>query len=231
MSVTLTLGLRLTLRSGREALVRLAVTAAAVAAAAVAAGVALLLGVLAEFHAFQASAGQPCWSCTTGTSVLAPLPSHGELWNNSADLYQGQTITRLDVAALGQDARKPPGFWRLTTLVLGVGLYVYGLSKATRDSIGAPAYPGLLVTMAGLVIAGPWVTSAISRLFGRLSGGSAAVALTLIVAGCSLAVAAGGGLVDRKRPFTLLRVSGDASAAAPHDKPRQRPLRIVVPGR
>jgi hypothetical protein len=36
----------------------------------------------------------------------------------------------------------------------------------------------------------------------------AAVALTLIVAGCSLAVSAGGGLVDRKRPFTLLRVSG-----------------------
>jgi hypothetical protein len=36
----------------------------------------------------------------------------------------------------------------------------------------------------------------------------AAVALTLLVAGCSLAVAVGGGLVDRKRPFTLLRVSG-----------------------
>jgi hypothetical protein len=28
------------------------------------------------------------------------------------------------------------------------------------------------------------------------------------VAGCSLAVTVGGGLVDRKRPFTLLRVSG-----------------------
>jgi hypothetical protein len=36
----------------------------------------------------------------------------------------------------------------------------------------------------------------------------ASVALTLIVAGCSLAVAVGGGLVDRKRPFTLLRVGG-----------------------
>jgi uncharacterized membrane protein len=36
----------------------------------------------------------------------------------------------------------------------------------------------------------------------------AAIALTLIVAGCSLAVTVGGGLVDRKRPFTLLRVSG-----------------------
>ncbi len=28
------------------------------------------------------------------------------------------------------------------------------------------------------------------------------------MAGCSLAVSVGGGLVDRKRPFTLLRVSG-----------------------
>ena len=36
----------------------------------------------------------------------------------------------------------------------------------------------------------------------------AGVALTLIVAGCSLAVTIGGSLVDRKRPFTLLRVSG-----------------------
>jgi hypothetical protein len=36
----------------------------------------------------------------------------------------------------------------------------------------------------------------------------AAIALTLIVAGCSLAVSVGGGLVDRKRPFTLLRVGG-----------------------
>lgn len=36
----------------------------------------------------------------------------------------------------------------------------------------------------------------------------AAVALTLVVAGCSLTVSAGGGFVERKRPFTLLRVSG-----------------------
>ena len=49
------LGLQLTLHSGREALVRLVITAAAVAV-----GVALLLGVLAEFHAFQANADQAC---------------------------------------------------------------------------------------------------------------------------------------------------------------------------
>ncbi len=39
-----------------------------------------------------------------------------------------------------------------------------------------------------------------------------AVALTLIVAGCSLAVTVGGSLVERKRSFTLLRVSGTQMA-------------------
>lgn len=32
------------------------------------------------------------------------------------------------------------------------------------------------------------------------------------MAGCSLAVAVGGGLVERKRPFTLLRVTGAAAS-------------------
>jgi hypothetical protein len=104
----LRLGLRLTLRSGREAFVRLAVTTAAVAV-----GVALLLGVLAEFHAFQAQSGQPCWACTSGNPVPSTLPASGELWNNSVDFYQGQTLTRLNVAALGGDAPVLPGISRL----------------------------------------------------------------------------------------------------------------------
>ena len=392
------LGLQLTLRSGREALVRLLITAAAVAV-----GVALLLGVLAEFHAFQANANQPCWSCTQGASVPSTLPSHGELWNNSVDFYQGQTINRLDVAALGPNAPVPPGitqlppagdyyaspalaallktvpadqlgarfpgkligtigqaglngagdlaiyighmpaqvnkipgtqwvtsiysapgqevfsrffrfafgvgvlavvfpmlvligtatrlaadrreerfaalrlvggtpgditivaaieamlsgflgavlgtvifllvrpalagaalvgtqyfesdltptvagyvamlvgvpiaaaiaalvslrrvqisplgvsrratpkppmFWRLVTLVVGVGVFVFGLSKTTRNGIGAPVYPGLLLTMIGLVIAGPWLTAWAARLFGRVTSGSSALLAT-----------------------------------------------------
>ena len=40
-----------------------------------------------------------------------------------------------------------------------------------------------------------------------------AVVLTLVVAGCSLAVAVGGSLVERKRPFTLLRVTGTPASA------------------
>jgi hypothetical protein len=102
------LGLQLTFRSGREALVRLLITAGAVAL-----GVALLLGVLAEFHAYQANANKQCWSCTQGASVPRTLPSHGELWNNSVDFYQGQTINRLDVAALGPNAPVPPGITHL----------------------------------------------------------------------------------------------------------------------
>jgi hypothetical protein len=391
----LRLGLRLTLRSGREGLVRLLITAAAVAA-----GVALLLGVLAEFHAFQANANKPCWSCTHGAPVPVTLPTSGELWNNSVDFYQGQTVSRLDVAALGPGAPVPPGitqvppaggyyaspalaaliaavpadqlgarfpgkligtigpaglhgagdlaiyightpaqviqipgtvwvtsintapaqavftpffrdafgigvlavvfpmlvlistatrlaadrreerfaalrlvggtpgdirilagveavlsaflgaaggtvifllvrpalagaaligtqyfesdltptaagyaamivgvpvaaavaalvslrrvqisplgvarrarprpptFWRLIALVIGAGVYVYGLDKTSKNSIGAPAYPGLLLTMTGLVIAGPWLTAQAARLFGRLARGSSAL--------------------------------------------------------
>ena len=58
------LGLRLTLRSGKEALTRLLVTMAAVAA-----GVTILLAVLADFHAFQYTNNQPRWQGTQGTTV------------------------------------------------------------------------------------------------------------------------------------------------------------------
>jgi predicted lysophospholipase L1 biosynthesis ABC-type transport system permease subunit len=41
----------------------------------------------------------------------------------------------------------------------------------------------------------------------------AALGLTLLVAGCSLAVTVGGSLVERQRPFTLLRLSGTPTSA------------------
>ena len=110
------LGLRLTLHSGREAFTRLLLTTVAVAL-----GVAVLLGVLAEFHAFQADANRSCWECTQGTAVpkalgtLAPKAraGRGELWNYSVDYYEGRTIERLDLAALGPGAPVPPGVSRL----------------------------------------------------------------------------------------------------------------------
>jgi FtsX-like permease family len=104
------LGLRLTLRSGREPLVRLVVTAIAVAV-----GVAIMLAVLADFHAFTTTNNRPSWESTQGHAVTASYAAtpRAELWNYSNDIYQGQTIERLDVAALGPGAPVPPGLSRL----------------------------------------------------------------------------------------------------------------------
>src|SRR6516164_10626433 len=91
------------------------------------------------------------------------------------------SLRRVQVSPLGVSRRvtpKPPTAWRLTTLVIGVALYVGGLAHTTHNSIGAPAYPGLLVTMAGLVLAGPYLTTVASRLFGRLTRGPSALLAT-----------------------------------------------------
>jgi hypothetical protein len=141
----LRLGLQLTLRSGREALVRLAVTTVAVAV-----GVALLLGVLAEFHAFQAQSDQQCWACTSGDPVPSTLPASGELWNNSVDFYQGQTLTRLDVAALGADAPLLPGI----SMLPAAGQYYASpalaalLRTVPADELG-DRFPGTMIGTIG----------------------------------------------------------------------------------
>ena len=138
------LGLRLTLSSGREAFTRLLLTTAAVTL-----GVAVLLGVLAEFHAFQAGSNRSCWECTQGAAVPKALPSRGELWNYSVDYYQGRTIERLDLAALGPGAPVPPGASRLP----GPGQYYASpalaalLRSVPRDELG-DRFPG---TMAGTI--------------------------------------------------------------------------------
>lgn len=104
------LGVRLTLRSGREPFVRLLVTAAAVAI-----GVAIMLCVLADFHAFTAASNRPSWESTRGQALTSgyQAATRSELWNYSNDIYRGQTIERLDVAGLGPHAPVPPGISKL----------------------------------------------------------------------------------------------------------------------
>ena len=105
------LGLRLVARSGREALVRLVVTALAVAV-----GVTILLAVLAEFHAFQATSNRPSWESTQGRSVSSASATAGtELWNYSETIYKGRFIEQLDVAALAPGAPRIPGLPRIPT--------------------------------------------------------------------------------------------------------------------
>jgi hypothetical protein len=148
------LGLRLSLRSGREALVRLILTTVAVGV-----GAALLFCVLAEFNAFQTSNNRQCWECTQGappSGKVIATPG-AELWNSSADYFDGQTIERLDVAALGPHAPLPPGLSRLP----GPGQYYASpalaalLRTVPRDELG-DRYPGRLVgTIGNQALTGP----------------------------------------------------------------------------
>jgi FtsX-like permease family len=145
------LGLQLALRGGREALIRLLVTTLAVAV-----GAAMLLCVLADFHAFQVSNNRPCWECSAAAPRNAPAASE-VLWNSSADFYRGQTIERLDVAALGRHAPVPPGITRLP----GPGQYYASpalaalLRTVPRDELGA-RFPGKLAgTIGDRALSGP----------------------------------------------------------------------------
>lgn len=139
------LAFQLIRHSGRESLTRLLVTAAAVAV-----GVAILLAVLADFNAFRVTNDRACWECTQGAAVTAAgaCPASGaELWAFTEDIYAGQSIERVDVAALGPGAPVPPGIRALP----GPGQYDASpalaalLRTVPRDELGArfPAgWPG-----------------------------------------------------------------------------------------
>ncbi|MEV0822038.1 FtsX-like permease family protein [Nonomuraea rubra] len=101
------LGLRLSLRGGREAAARLVLIVAGVAA-----GVTVLLATLSLFNAFQATTARPCWECTAGTAPSGwalDTTAAGALWSYRLDYYAGQPIKRLDAAALGERAPVTPG--------------------------------------------------------------------------------------------------------------------------
>ena len=148
------LGLHLSLRSGREPFVRLMVTAVAVAI-----GVAIMLAVLADFHAFQTTNNRPSWESTQGQPVGRDYASaaHAELWNYSNDIYQGQTIERLDVAGLGTGAPVPPG---ISTLPASGQYYASPALAALIRSVPASElgnrFPGRLAgTIGQQALTGP----------------------------------------------------------------------------
>jgi hypothetical protein len=150
----LRLGWQFSVRSGREAVVRLFVTAAAVAV-----GVAIMLCVLADFHAFRVTSDRACWECTTGAPVTGRLAEaqHAELWNYGDDIFRGQTIERLEVAALGPGAPVPPGVSRLPA----AGQYYASpalaalLRTVPADELG-DRFPGALAgTIGDQALTGP----------------------------------------------------------------------------
>jgi len=102
------LGLRLTFGSGREALLRVLVTAAAVAL-----GVGLLLAAMAGINGLHAQSDRGAWL----NSAVQPTPpastASGLWWEPTTDSFGGQLIDQIDVAAAGPWAPIPPGMSRL----------------------------------------------------------------------------------------------------------------------
>lgn len=148
------LGWQFTVRSGREAITRLLVTACAVAI-----GVAIMLCVLADFHAFQVTSGRACWECTQGSLVTgSPAPQrHAELWNYGDDVFRGQTIERLEVAALGPGAPVMPGISRLPAAEQYYASPALAalIQSVPRDQLG-DRFPGVLVgTIGQAALTGP----------------------------------------------------------------------------
>jgi hypothetical protein len=101
------LGLRLVISGGREAIVRLVVLAAAVGL-----GVGLLLTAVAATNATTTWNNRHAWFWTGTESVPAGPATAGVAplwWHPSSDIFDGQTISRFDVAATGTSSPVPPG--------------------------------------------------------------------------------------------------------------------------
>ena len=103
------LGLRLTFGSGREAALRVLVTAAAVAL-----GVGMLLAALAGYNGLHAQTDAQCLARHLRRQATAPnATSNGLWWLASTDQFANQAIDRIDLAATGPNAPVPPGLSHL----------------------------------------------------------------------------------------------------------------------
>ncbi|HLK44981.1 MAG TPA: FtsX-like permease family protein, partial [Acidimicrobiales bacterium] len=141
------LGLRLTLGSGREALLRVVVTAAAVAL-----GVGLLLCALAGGNGLHAQAERGAWLDTTSQSPPAVSAGHSSRlwWLLTLDQFGSQEIDRVDLAATGPGAPVPPGIRSLP----GPGQYyaspaLTSLLRSVPSDQLADRFPGHQVGVLG----------------------------------------------------------------------------------
>ncbi|MEU5908799.1 FtsX-like permease family protein [Micromonospora sp. NPDC047467] len=85
------------------------------------------------------------------------------------------SLRRVRISPLGVTRRvtpSAPSAYRLIPLLLGVGVLVFALGYRPETSGGQTAIflPGLLLIMAGLVLAGPWLTMVGARVMARYAG-------------------------------------------------------------
>ena len=106
----ISLGLRLVVNGGREAVTRLVILTVAVGL-----GVGLLLTAVAATNAAVTWNNRHAWFWT-GTSSVAPRTAAAGTaplwWHPVGDFFDGQQIERFDVAATGASSPVPPGLPR-----------------------------------------------------------------------------------------------------------------------
>ena len=144
----ISLGLRLVLSGGREAVIRFLVLAAAVGL-----GVGLLLTVVAATNAVSTWNNRHAWFLT-GTAFAPPGPATAGIaplwWHPIGDTFDRQNIYRFDVAATGASSPVPPGI----THDPGPGQYyaspaLAALLRSTPADQLAGRYPGRLAGTIG----------------------------------------------------------------------------------
>jgi hypothetical protein len=144
----ISLGLRLVLSGGREAVIRFLVLAAAVGL-----GVGLLLTVMAATNAVTTWNNRHAWF-VTGTAFAPPGPATAGIaplwWHPIGDTFDRQNIYRFDVAATGASSPVPPGI----THDPGPGQYyaspaLAALLRSTPADQLADRYPGRLAGTIG----------------------------------------------------------------------------------
>ncbi len=142
------LGLRLVVSGGREAITRLVVLAVAVGL-----GVGLLLTAVAATNAVTTWNNRHAWFWT-GSAWVPPGPAAAGTaplwWHPSGDIFDGQPISRFDVAATGASSPVPPGIPRDPR----PGQYyaspaLAALLRATPANQLAGRYPGHLAGVIG----------------------------------------------------------------------------------
>jgi ABC-type lipoprotein release transport system permease subunit len=91
------------------------------------------------------------------------------------------SLRRVRISPLGVTRRHTPPApkaYRVIPLLLGIALFIDGVASTTPASIGGGVYPGLLLTLVGLVIAGPWLTSVAARWLARRTSAASSLLAT-----------------------------------------------------
>ncbi|MGC4813868.1 FtsX-like permease family protein [Micromonospora sp. DT228] len=153
---------------------QIAMVAAVEAAAAAVAGTAVGLGLFYAFRGPLAAipfSGMPFFPSDMSLGLLDVLLVALGVPAGAAVAAQ-VSLRRVRISPLGVTRRvtpRAPRAYRLIPALLGVAVlfFAIGFKPETSDGQAAVFLPGLLLIMAGLVLAGPWLTMVGARILAR----------------------------------------------------------------